>query len=110
MDFSLAPESLHISSIPDILILPSDMKYFVKVKNVPSICLFKASLNTEVAATAYMAKDSKFMYYTYELCILITHNNSLLSPKEGYADVTKECLIKYSLLGFGTGAVPWGRR
>ncbi|KAK7849576.1 dna polymerase alpha subunit b [Quercus suber] len=31
LDFSLAPESLHISSIPDILILPSDMKYFVKV-------------------------------------------------------------------------------
>uniref|UniRef100_A0A2N9FSS3 DNA polymerase alpha subunit B n=1 Tax=Fagus sylvatica TaxID=28930 RepID=A0A2N9FSS3_FAGSY len=31
LDFSLAPEALHISSIPDILILPSDMKYFVKV-------------------------------------------------------------------------------
>lgn len=85
------------------------MKYFVKVKNMPSICLFKASLNTEVAATAYMAKDSKFMYYTYELCILITHNNSLLSPKEGYADVTKECLIKYSLLGFGYRCCPLGK-
>lgn len=76
---------------------------------MPSACLFKASLNTEVAATAYTAKDSKFMYYTYELCILIAHN-SFLSPKEGYADATKECLIKYSLLDFGTGAVPWGRR
>ncbi|XP_062157586.1 uncharacterized protein LOC133865235 [Alnus glutinosa] len=31
LDFSLAAEALHISSIPDILILPSDMKYFVKV-------------------------------------------------------------------------------
>ncbi|GMY26451.1 DNA polymerase alpha subunit B [Fagus crenata] len=31
LDFSLAPEALHISSIPDILILPSDMKFFVKV-------------------------------------------------------------------------------
>ncbi|KAJ7945513.1 DNA polymerase alpha subunit B [Quillaja saponaria] len=31
MDFSLAPEALQLSSIPDILILPSDIKYFVKV-------------------------------------------------------------------------------
>ena len=31
LDFSLAPEALNISLIPDILILPSDMKYFVKV-------------------------------------------------------------------------------
>ncbi|GAV90433.1 DNA_pol_E_B domain-containing protein/Pol_alpha_B_N domain-containing protein [Cephalotus follicularis] len=31
LDFSLAPEALDISSIPDILIIPSDMKYFIKV-------------------------------------------------------------------------------
>ncbi|XVE85256.1 hypothetical protein DITRI_Ditri17bG0077500 [Diplodiscus trichospermus] len=31
LDFSLAPEALHISSVPDLLILPSDIKYFVKV-------------------------------------------------------------------------------
>ncbi|KAL5760099.1 hypothetical protein ACOSQ2_018937 [Xanthoceras sorbifolium] len=31
LDFSLAPEALSISSIPDIIILPSDMKYFIKV-------------------------------------------------------------------------------
>ncbi|PON82786.1 DNA polymerase alpha, subunit B [Trema orientale] len=31
LDFSLAPEALEISLIPDILILPSDMKYFAKV-------------------------------------------------------------------------------
>ncbi|KAB2084340.1 hypothetical protein ES319_A05G327800v1 [Gossypium barbadense] len=31
MDFSLASEVLHISSVPDLLILPSDIKYFVKV-------------------------------------------------------------------------------
>ncbi|XP_043804660.1 DNA polymerase alpha subunit B isoform X2 [Manihot esculenta] len=31
LDFSLASEALHISSIPEILILPSDMKYFIKV-------------------------------------------------------------------------------
>ncbi|ONI30147.1 hypothetical protein PRUPE_1G233700 [Prunus persica] len=31
LDFSLAPEALNISLIPDILILPSDMKHFVKV-------------------------------------------------------------------------------
>ncbi|XP_037497770.1 DNA polymerase alpha subunit B isoform X2 [Jatropha curcas] len=31
LDFSLATEALHITSIPDILLLPSDMKYFVKV-------------------------------------------------------------------------------
>ncbi|KAL2955105.1 hypothetical protein AAZX31_18G009200 [Glycine max] len=31
LDFSLAPEALQLSSIPDILILPSDIKYFVKV-------------------------------------------------------------------------------
>ncbi|KAA3453290.1 DNA polymerase alpha subunit B-like isoform X1 [Gossypium australe] len=31
MDFSLASEALHISSVPDLLILPSDIKYFVKV-------------------------------------------------------------------------------
>ncbi|XP_050207491.1 uncharacterized protein LOC126656912 [Mercurialis annua] len=31
LDFSLAPEALHIPSVPDILILPSDMKYFIKV-------------------------------------------------------------------------------
>ncbi|XP_024025731.1 DNA polymerase alpha subunit B [Morus notabilis] len=30
-DSSLAPEALEISMIPDILIVPSDMKYFVKV-------------------------------------------------------------------------------
>lgn len=38
LDFSLAPEAIEISLIPDILILPSDMKYFVKVKMVmPSV-------------------------------------------------------------------------
>lgn len=68
LDFSLAPESLHISSIPDILILPSDMKYFVKVRNMPSACLFKASLNTEVAATAYMVKDSQTTYIALMNC------------------------------------------
>ncbi|XP_058005627.1 uncharacterized protein LOC110640495 isoform X1 [Hevea brasiliensis] len=31
LDFSLAPEALYFTSVPDILILPSDMKYFVKV-------------------------------------------------------------------------------
>ncbi|XP_011086737.1 DNA polymerase alpha subunit B [Sesamum indicum] len=31
LDFSLAKEALHISSIPDILILPSDLAHFVKV-------------------------------------------------------------------------------
>ncbi|TYJ98951.1 DNA polymerase alpha subunit B [Cucumis melo var. makuwa] len=31
LDFSLAPQALDISVIPDILILPSDMKHFVKV-------------------------------------------------------------------------------
>ncbi|XP_022776252.1 DNA polymerase alpha subunit B-like isoform X3 [Durio zibethinus] len=31
LDFSLAPEALNISSVPDLLILPSDIKYFVKV-------------------------------------------------------------------------------
>ncbi|GMI90207.1 DNA polymerase alpha 2, EMBRYO DEFECTIVE 2814 [Hibiscus trionum] len=34
IDFSLAPEALHISSVPDLLILPSDIKYFVKVLSV----------------------------------------------------------------------------
>lgn len=37
LDFSLAPEALQLSSIPDILILPSDIKYFVKV-NVFTYC------------------------------------------------------------------------
>jgi hypothetical protein len=56
-----------------------------------------------------MAQDfSKCMYYTNELWVLITHNNSILNPKEGYANITKESLIEYSL--FGIGAVPWGRR
>ncbi|KAK4786138.1 hypothetical protein SAY86_002827 [Trapa natans] len=31
LDFSLAPDTLNFSLIPDILILPSDMKYFVKI-------------------------------------------------------------------------------
>ncbi|XP_059657746.1 uncharacterized protein LOC132304194 [Cornus florida] len=31
VDFSLAPEALQISSIPDILILPSDLAHFVRV-------------------------------------------------------------------------------
>ncbi|XWS63814.1 hypothetical protein CRYUN_Cryun06bG0134300 [Craigia yunnanensis] len=31
LDFSLAPEALNISSVRDLLILPSDIKYFVKV-------------------------------------------------------------------------------
>ncbi|KAM6562469.1 hypothetical protein CsatB_022467 [Cannabis sativa] len=46
LDFSLAPEALEISSIPDILILPSDMKYFAKVltlgegeEQVKSLCI-----------------------------------------------------------------------
>ncbi|VVB14842.1 unnamed protein product [Arabis nemorensis] len=33
-DSSLAPQALQISSIPDILLLPSDMRYFVKVLSV----------------------------------------------------------------------------
>ncbi|MCI24324.1 DNA polymerase alpha subunit B, partial [Trifolium medium] len=32
LDFSLAPEALQLSLVPDVLILPSDIKYFVKVK------------------------------------------------------------------------------
>lgn len=35
LDFSLAPQALDISVIPDILILPSDMKHFVKVSDCP---------------------------------------------------------------------------
>ncbi|XP_047325252.1 DNA polymerase alpha subunit B [Impatiens glandulifera] len=34
LDFSLAPDALQISSIPDILILPSDLTNFVKVISV----------------------------------------------------------------------------
>ncbi|XP_052184323.1 uncharacterized protein LOC127796292 isoform X2 [Diospyros lotus] len=34
LDFSLAPEALQISSIPDILILPSDLAHFVKVLSI----------------------------------------------------------------------------
>ncbi|XP_027334193.1 DNA polymerase alpha subunit B [Abrus precatorius] len=33
LDFSLAPEALQLSLVPDVLILPSDIKYFVKVLN-----------------------------------------------------------------------------
>ncbi|XP_050879262.1 uncharacterized protein LOC127083078 [Lathyrus oleraceus] len=33
LDFSLAPEALQLSSVPDVLILPSDIKYFIKVLN-----------------------------------------------------------------------------
>ncbi|XP_009127568.1 DNA polymerase alpha subunit B [Brassica rapa] len=33
-DSRLAPQALQISSIPDILLLPSDMKYFVKVLSI----------------------------------------------------------------------------
>ncbi|KAL1216416.1 hypothetical protein V5N11_026347 [Cardamine amara subsp. amara] len=33
-DSSLAPKALEISSIPDILLLPSDMRYFVKVLSI----------------------------------------------------------------------------
>ncbi|XP_028771323.1 DNA polymerase alpha subunit B isoform X2 [Neltuma alba] len=31
LDHSLAPEALQVPSVPDILILPSDIKYFIKV-------------------------------------------------------------------------------
>ncbi|CAJ2668014.1 unnamed protein product [Trifolium pratense] len=31
LDFSLAPEALQLSLVPDVLILPSDIKYFVKM-------------------------------------------------------------------------------
>ncbi|CAN0896193.1 DNA polymerase alpha subunit B [Linum grandiflorum] len=34
VDFSLAPKALHIDSAPDILILPSDTKYFIKVLTI----------------------------------------------------------------------------
>ncbi|CAH9077656.1 unnamed protein product [Cuscuta epithymum] len=34
LDFSIAPEALQISSIPDILILPSDLAHFVRVVSV----------------------------------------------------------------------------
>ncbi|CAL0308757.1 unnamed protein product [Lupinus luteus] len=33
LDLSLAPEALQLSLVPDVLILPSDIKYFVKVLN-----------------------------------------------------------------------------
>ncbi|OMO60411.1 DNA polymerase alpha/epsilon, subunit B [Corchorus capsularis] len=35
LDSSLAPEALQIASVPDLLILPSDIKYFVKVLSLP---------------------------------------------------------------------------
>ena len=44
MDSSLAPEALQLSLIPDILILPSDIKYFVKViwlSHLDTCCLPK---------------------------------------------------------------------
>ncbi|KAB5545195.1 hypothetical protein DKX38_013307 [Salix brachista] len=31
----MSPEALHMTSIPDFLILPSDMKYFIKVNIKP---------------------------------------------------------------------------
>lgn len=31
IDFSLAPEALQMSTVPDILILPSDLAHFVRV-------------------------------------------------------------------------------
>ncbi|XP_022887623.1 DNA polymerase alpha subunit B [Olea europaea var. sylvestris] len=34
LDFSLAWEALHISSVPDILILPSDLAHFVKILSI----------------------------------------------------------------------------
>ncbi|XP_027153636.1 DNA polymerase alpha subunit B [Coffea eugenioides] len=37
LDSSLAPEALHISSIPDILILPSDLAHFVRVISLRKI-------------------------------------------------------------------------
>ncbi|KAM7484108.1 hypothetical protein LguiA_000117 [Lonicera macranthoides] len=37
LDFSLAPEALQISSIPDILILPSDLAHFVRVLSVGGV-------------------------------------------------------------------------
>ncbi|KAL3501055.1 hypothetical protein ACH5RR_035504 [Cinchona calisaya] len=37
LDFSLAPEALQISSIPDILILPSDLAQFVRVLSLGKI-------------------------------------------------------------------------
>ncbi|XP_073224975.1 uncharacterized protein [Cicer arietinum] len=36
LDFSLTPETLQLSLVPDVLILPSDIKYFVKVLNKES--------------------------------------------------------------------------
>ncbi|KAG2376679.1 Acylamino-acid-releasing enzyme 2 [Vigna angularis] len=36
LDFSLAPEALKLSLVPDVLILPSDIKHFVKVKKKSS--------------------------------------------------------------------------
>lgn len=37
LDSSLAPEALHLSSIPDILILPSDLAHFVRVVSLRKI-------------------------------------------------------------------------
>ncbi|KAH6818853.1 DNA polymerase alpha 2 [Perilla frutescens var. frutescens] len=37
LDFSLASKALHFSSIPDILILPSDLAHFVKVVSVGDV-------------------------------------------------------------------------
>ena len=40
LDSSLAPEALHISSIPDILILPSDLAHFVRVASLIPLTRF----------------------------------------------------------------------
>lgn len=34
LDFSVASKALQFSSIPDILIIPSDLAHFVKVRNL----------------------------------------------------------------------------
>lgn len=34
LDLSIAPEALHITSVPDVLILPSDLAPFVKVTTI----------------------------------------------------------------------------
>ncbi|KAJ6725763.1 DNA polymerase 2 ALPHA 70 KDA SUBUNIT [Salix purpurea] len=47
----MSPEALHMTSIPDFLILPSDMKYFIKVVSLvegqgqrKSICINPGTL------------------------------------------------------------------
>ncbi|XWS69192.1 hypothetical protein CRYUN_Cryun04dG0158500 [Craigia yunnanensis] len=93
LDFSLAPEALNISAVPDLLILPSDFKYFVKVSG-------DATMPNYFSVPTSISNSNKKKIWLQDAIIKVV---SLGGTREGEEQMKKFCCINPGRLAKGEG-------